>query len=259
MWSTLFSGFSIAQSYLQHQYELDTSNNINNVQLLHNNDLNFKNIKQNKKHHQLQYEHSQRQLAQSLLAAEREGLRDIWAQKNHKNQTLIIMQTLLFGCSFGLIIEGILPEHCNYSIYILYSLFISTSLISIFISLLLLLKLQSRMTQFNIFNRNQIYSCGNKHQSFDSYYLHHCKQLKDYSIISYYIGSVSLIISGIILWFARFYYLYNKLSVSIVFLIYNLFGIILILYISYNIETKTRENTLPIHFINDNTNEVRVL
>ena len=259
MWSTVFSGFSIAQSYLQHQYELDTSNNINNIQILHNNDLNLKNLKQNKEHHKLQYQHSQKQLAQSLLAAEREGLRDIWAQKNHKNQTLIIMQTLLFGCSFGLIIEGILSEYCNYTIYLLYSIFISTSVISIFISLLLLLKLQSRMTQFNIFNRDQVYSCGKKHLSFDSYYLHHCKQLKDYSIISYYIGSAALIISGIILWFARFYYLYNKLSVSIIFLIYNLLGISAIIYISYNIKTKTRENTLPIHFINDNINEVRVI
>jgi hypothetical protein len=222
----IINAFSNIQSLVQHNREVNISNMIHEQQYNQNTKYNMKHLNQNRRFHNLQYNHN-------LLSAERECFRDIWAQKNHKTQTLIIMQTLIFGCCFGLIIEGLLPSNINNIIPILYSITLSVSIISIFISLICLLKLQSRMTCFNIFDRNYVYNDGSIYLTFDDYYNNNCRNLKKISIKFYTIGTINLIISGIILWSTRFYYLYNSIFGAIIFIIINSIGICTFLFMRY--------------------------
>ena len=47
--------------------------------------------------------HHDRQMFHDNEIARRESIRDMWSQKNQKTQTLMITDTLMFGCGFGLI------------------------------------------------------------------------------------------------------------------------------------------------------------
>ena len=202
------------QSLVQHKNEIKLNNENMNKQLQQNAQLNIQQLAQNSHHHQLQY-------GQNLKSAHREALRDIWAQTNQKNQTLIIMETLLFSCCFGLLIEGILPINTSQFIIILYGISLSLTIIFIFISLLCLVKLQSRMTRFNISNPRQLYCCGKEHIRFQSYYNEHCRKLKRIAVVFNSIGICLLISTGIILWYARFYFSYQSSTAANVFLILN--------------------------------------
>ncbi|MES1917567.1 MAG: hypothetical protein MHM6MM_009278, partial [Cercozoa sp. M6MM] len=50
-------------------------------------------------------QHHDRSIRVERELARREQLRDLWAQKNHKAQTLMIVDTLMFSSGFALIVE----------------------------------------------------------------------------------------------------------------------------------------------------------
>ena len=173
--------------------------------------------------HNIQHEHN-------LESASREGLRDHWAQYNQKNQTSIITLTLLYSCIFVILVEGELPNNVSKYILIFYSIVVSLEIICITTSLILLLKVQSRMTNFNIFDRYHVYDCGMTHNTFESYYEHHCKKLRLYSVKLYNLGLLLIYISGITLLCSKFYFTYESLETTVLFLVLNVIGIIVILF-----------------------------
>ena len=230
--SPLLTLSGYAQSYQQHKTELYNNTQLTELQLeessrFHNEQLNVsqelhtEQITNSRELHDIQYTHN-------LELASRESLRDLWAQHNHKNQTSIITLTLLYSCSFVLIVEGELPHNVSEIIIIFYSIIISLQLLCLSISLLLLLKVQSRMTHFNIYDRNHIYDCGQQHATFESYYHHHCRKFKLYAMKLCNLGLLLIYISGIILWGSKLYIQYKSFNSMIIFIILNTIGIFII-------------------------------
>ena len=221
--STALSLGGFIQSHNHHNSEIEKNNELTEKQIdaaerQHSEQLSYANSI-----HQIQHNHN-------LNAAAREGLRDLWAQRNQKNQTSIITLTLLYSCCFVVLVEGELPYNTNKVIVFIYGIIMSIEIICITISLLLLLKVQSRMTHFNIFDRDHIYSCGLKHETFDSYYEHHCLKLKRCSIRLCNIGLICIYLTGIILWGSRFLLNYNSLAAMVSFTTINILGIFAILF-----------------------------
>ena len=237
--------FGAGQSYAQHRESLSRSENKFNKQVNQSIYFNQQHLKQNKEHHNVQYTHS-------LMSANREAKRDIWAQINQKNQTQIIMQTLLFSCSFGLLIEGILPEGITTLIACFYSISLSLAILFTFLALLCSIKVQSRMTRFNISSRYQIYTTGKKYLNFEEYYKDYCYKLKKFSRWLNYIGVVSLFISGIILWYSRFMFTYNSPVSAILFVSINSIALLVIIYMIVKVKTVTRNN----YYENDHISEM---
>lgn len=216
----------LIQSHQNHNREID----LNNI-------LTQRQINESDRHHNEQLENTNNihnlEYAHSLESASREGLRDVWAQYNQKNQTSIIYVTLLYSCCFVIIIEGDIPENISKEILIIYVLVISLKMISITLSLILLLKIQSKMTRYNIFNRNHVYECGNQHPNFDSYYNHHCKRLKKYASLLSNFCLLLIYLSIIILWGSKIMIKFDSNEIMIVFIVFNMIGLSIILLIMY--------------------------
>ena len=96
------------QSYEQHKNELYKNTELTELQLEEadrhheaqidkSSELHQEQITISRELHDIQYTHN-------LELAARESLRDLWAQHNHKNQTSIITLTLLYSCSFVIIV-----------------------------------------------------------------------------------------------------------------------------------------------------------
>ncbi len=211
------------QSQQNHSEEIKINNILTDQQLKQAEKQHLEQLDFTNELHNIQHDHNKR-------SAAREGLRDLWAQRNQKNQTSIITLTLLYSCCFVILIEGELPINTDKFIVFIYGMVMSVQIFSITISLILLLKVQSRMTHFNIFDRDHVYSCGQTHETFDSYYFHHCRKLKRYSIWFCNIGMICIYISGIILWGSRFLLNYNSVSSMIAFTIFNILGIFALLF-----------------------------
>lgn len=194
----------INESIRQHNEQIENSNNIHNIE----------------------HEHS-------LESASREGLRDVWAQYNQKNQTSILYVTLLYSCCFVIIIEGEIPTNISKEILIIYISVISLKMISITLSLILLLKIQSKMTRYNIFNRHHVYDCGNQHPNFTSYYNHHCKKLKKYASLLSNFCLLLIYLSIIILWGSKIMIKFDSNQIMIVFILFNIIGLLIIILIMY--------------------------
>ena len=221
--STALTLGGYVQSHNQHKRELDKNNELTEKQIEEAERHHGQQLDITNELHNIQYEHN-------LNAAEREGLRDLWAQRNQKNQTSIITLTLLYSCCFVILVEGELPTNTSQAFVLIYGIVMSIEIVCITISLLLLLKVQSRMTHFNIFNREHIYNCGQTHETFDSYYIHHCQSLKRWSIRLCNLGLIFIYITGIILWGSRFLLNYNSVASMVSFTVFNVIGIIAILF-----------------------------
>ena len=211
------------QTQSNHNNEVKINNELTDQQLKQAEKQHYEQLNITAELHNIQHEHNMR-------SAAREGMRDLWAQRNQKNQTSIITLTLLYSCCFVILIEGELPINTDKTLVFIYGMVMSLQIFSITLSLILLLKVQSRMTHFNIFDRDFIYSCGQKHETFDSYYIHHCRKLKRFSILFCNVGMICIYISGIILWGSRFLLNYNSISSMIAFTIFNILGIFALLF-----------------------------
>ena len=230
--STILTLGGFYQSHNQHNREISVNNEINEKQLEEarthheiqiNNSNHLQEMDISRELHEIQHTHNKE-------SASREGIRDHWAQHNQKNQTSIITLTLLYSCIFVILVEGELPLGVSLPILIIYSIIISLEIICVTVSLILLLKVQSRMTQFNIFNRYHIYDCGRYHSTFESYYNHHCKRLRSFSVKLCNMGLLLIYISCIILISSKFYITYKSFETTILFVILNFIGLIIILF-----------------------------
>ncbi len=96
----------------------------------------------------------------SAQSARRENLRDVWAQKSRRAETLLLMSSLMITGFFGLLVEGIPPIDVWPALLAVYSLALSLSFTLLFLCLYVSMKFQSRMTAFNIYKPHQLYSCG---------------------------------------------------------------------------------------------------
>lgn len=211
------------QSHTQHREELHTNNELTQQQIDESERQHQEQIDCTIDLHNIQHTHNKR-------SAEREGLRDLWAQYNQKNQTSIITLTLLFSCCFMIIVEGRLPLKVSTNILVVYSILISLQTIFITISLILVIKIQSRMTKFNIFDRYHVYDCGQRHETFSSYYEHHCKKIKSFSNKLSNAGLLCIFLSTNILWSSQLSKEYESKIACNISIIFNIMGLFILIY-----------------------------
>jgi hypothetical protein len=168
---------------------------------------------------QLQQElmHHKQQMTHATETARRENMRDVWEQKARKSETLLITNTLMFGCFFAVLVEGVLPPDVDQVTLVVYAAALGVSFAFLFLCMWFTMKNQSRMSSFNIYNVEQHYTCGRAHHSFESYYNCHCAALARLAAQSFYIGAVALVIAACCFTFARFATTQHSLGAALIF------------------------------------------
>ena len=181
--------------------------------------------------------------------ARRESLRDTLQQRLSKSSTLMINITLMFGFGFAILIEGMPPENTSNEMFIIFTIFLGISFFCLFISLWLIINMQSLMGKYNIHNPNQLYQCKNgirKHDTFNDYYQCHCKWIAKLSQKLFYSGAISLMITGTILFCIRVHTIHQIHSPIIIFtIIISLIPIIIVifhLYFGFNNKVRVPSN-----------------
>ena len=150
------------------------------------------------------------QRAFAVDMARREAVRDVWQQRNELTQTLLIVATLLFGCAYTTLVDGSsrLPLEANKETVAAFSFFVSVSLLFLLLSIVILVALYRRISQYDIHRPLKRYAgCGRTHRDFNSYYKCHCDGLQRKAIFFFYVGSATtyvgcsvLLISKLLLW-----------------------------------------------------------
>ena len=85
-----------------------------------------------------EYDLSNRDFVQGRKFESKEMDRDTWGQYAQKLQTMLLIESLFFASSFGLSIEGTLPENANHEALwgFLYSFCLSTSQVCLLLSMI---------------------------------------------------------------------------------------------------------------------------
>lgn len=86
----------------------------------------------------------------------------------------------------------------------------------------------------------QIYTCGRRHEAFESYYECHCKKPARLATGSFYLGTSMLIIAAALLQFTRWTQGYANLGAGIVFVVIAGMGLLSFLVINIFIDTGVR-------------------
>jgi hypothetical protein len=97
-------------------------------------------------------------MTSSLITAGREADRDMWDQRNAQYQTLLLASTVMFGAGMAVIVEGELPLETAEGIVIGFSAAIGCSFMTLFVSIILSLRVVIAMSRF-------MYRLTNHHQS----------------------------------------------------------------------------------------------
>eukprot|EP00163_Fabomonas_tropica_P002316 TRINITY_DN1174_c1_g1_i1.p1 TRINITY_DN1174_c1_g1~~TRINITY_DN1174_c1_g1_i1.p1 ORF type:complete len:182 (+),score=28.99 TRINITY_DN1174_c1_g1_i1:34-579(+) len=123
---------AISQAERFHEKELDTTKALHSEAVNHARNLQYEALGHSEKLHKHGVKHSEKlhreglglntrlhlealqqelahhlqQMAHDTETARRENLRDVWSQRNRKAETLMITNTLMFGCFFAMIVEG---------------------------------------------------------------------------------------------------------------------------------------------------------
>ena len=135
---------------------------------------------------------TQREFAVDM--ARREALRDVWQQRNELTQTMLIVSTLLFGCTYTTLVDGVptLPPKTDSATLIAFSTFVSSSLFILLLCIVMLVTLYRRITQYHIHRPLHRYpGCNLIHKDFNSYYSCHCQGLNDKALVCFYVGSAT--------------------------------------------------------------------
>jgi len=150
------------------------------------------------------------QMAHDMEIARRESIRDVWSQRNQLAQTLMVVDTLMFGCAFSILVEGVLPDTTPSEVTQIYAVVLALSLGFLFVSIWFSLNLQARMGKYDMHQPFLKYTCGQTHKNFNQYFDCHCKKISQHALWTFYTGTVLCIVSGSILFFSRLRYTYQN-------------------------------------------------
>jgi hypothetical protein len=214
---------AIAQARALHEVEERTARALHDLSISHANDLHTDSKDLSLRLHieQLEQEllHHKQQMDHAHETAMRENMRDVWEQKARKAETLLITNTLMFGCFFAVLVEGQLAEETDIITLIVYAASLGVCFAFLFLCMWFTMKNQSRMTSFNIYNKEQLYSCGRMHPSFESYYNCHCASVARLASQAFYVGTVALVVAACCYAYARFYFHYRSFAGALIFVI----------------------------------------
>lgn len=153
----------------------------------------------------------------TIESARRENLRDVWAQKTGRAETLLIMDSLMISGLFTLVVEGVPPFDAWPALVVVYSCSLAIAFAFLFSSLFLTMRLRARMSDFNIYNVKQVYTCGLQHEAYESYYECHCSSAMKGSTLLFYGGTVLLLVAAVLLQFTRWYLQFSNRVAGILF------------------------------------------
>lgn len=146
----------------------------------------------------------------------------------------------MFGCFFALIVEGMPPEDAHPYLVITYSAFISISFGLLFLCMWFTMKYLTRMADFNLYNKKQIYVCGNSHSSFEGFYSCHCSKPAKLANNSFYFGTLNLIGAATILCYTRFVIVFNNIPASYIYVGVTILTLLILLSLHFIFPTSTR-------------------
>lgn len=144
-------------------------------------------------------------LALDLELARRDMLNQLREQRESKLENLLVMDTLMLGVCFSIMVEGNPPDETGEGWLVLFAVFLGLSMCLFFLSIWFLFKIHDRMSRYNVLNPNHKYMlCGHVHASFGSFFECHCNNLKHLGIAAYYLGMCCLMFTGCIIMITRF-------------------------------------------------------
>lgn len=235
---------AIKQAFALHEIEERTARALHDLAVSHANELHADSKDLSLRLHieQLEQEllHHKQQMDHAHETAMRENMRDVWEQKARKSETLLITNTLMFGSLFAVLVEGQLADGTDTLTMLVYSASLGISFAFLFLCMWFTLKNQSRMTSFNIYNRDQLYSCGRTHGSFESYYNCHCAAIARLASHSFYVGAVALVVAACCFAYARFNYHYETLAGALIFVLLSAITLLTALVLHFFYPTATR-------------------
>jgi uncharacterized membrane protein SirB2 len=155
------------------------------------------------------------------------------------------MSTLMISGFFTLVVEGVPPQISAPALLVIYTASIAIGFCSLFGSLFVTMKYQSRMSDYNIYNVKQVYSCGDRHEAFESYYECHCSIPAKIATLLFYCGTIVLVYATMVLQFAKWFYSYANLTAAIVYVVVCGVGCVGLLGINFFVQTKTRALNTP--------------
>jgi len=164
-------------------------------------------------------EFQKRSLRLQIEIARRDILVEIRDQENSRLETLMVMNTLMIGCCFAVLVEGQPPLHSWELVECLYSLTLGISFSMFGLSLWFVTRVRNLMSRYDINDPTVVYRCGVIHHSFHSYFMHHCYELSKISVAAYYFGVVTITTTTGLLLYMRMILHFRAPEAAIVFIV----------------------------------------
>jgi hypothetical protein len=196
------------QSFVQHQQGVEVTKALHRKSMAQALRLHEANLRLDKEHHlqeqNLKLELLQQQSSRDQLYAQREGIRDAWGQRNQLTQSMVVVNTLVFGSSFATLVSGAVPQSAATWIVDFYFGALCASLLLLFLSTILFLKTQSVCAGYEIKPKSYRHCyCGVTHNDFNSFFTAHCATMEAGSRLLFYGGTTCTILSAAVLWISK--------------------------------------------------------
>jgi hypothetical protein len=161
------------------------------------------------------------QMSHDFDIARKEGVRDAWSQQSQLIQTLMIVDTLMFSSAYALLVQGDPPSNSPLWLLRLYAAMLGLSMMLLFSSVWCSLKLQTRLSHYNIHRQDVVYVCGKQHRYFSDYFSCHCKAVARISFVCFYLGTATTLSSAALYAFAKMHYEFSNLAAGIIFVCFS--------------------------------------
>eukprot|EP00808_Paulinella_micropora_P005120 g39359.t1 len=149
-------------------------------------------------------EHHKRQIRLDVELARRDILQEMRDQKADRLETMLVLDTLMLGCCFAILVEGMPPVQTWRPLLNVFSVSLASSISLFFSSIWFVMKVQARMSRYNMLNPKFQYTCGKEHSTFHEYFQCHCNALARTSTTLYYAGVVAVLLCAGIVTYSRF-------------------------------------------------------
>jgi len=188
-------GVNLIQSWKFHETSIDQANS-----------LHLEQVEQAEDHHKIS-------VALDRDLARREKRRDIWGQRVDENNTLLIIETVMFSCGFAILIEGQPPPATSPFIIFLFSLTIGLSISLLFLGINLSMVVHNRMAKYNIGDSSQYYKKERsirQHGDVETFFQSHCAHASLWAKRFFNLGTIFLLICSMTLFGSKLYIGYES-------------------------------------------------
>jgi hypothetical protein len=140
------------------------------------------------------------EISHEIGIAQREAVRDEWAQHSLFLQSLMMTASLVFSCVTATMCEAAFPHlasvHMGDALSLVYAVACGLGVGGSLLTLWLSLKSQSRMAQFDFHAPTAVYSCGRSHFEFSEFRACHMSGLQRGCIVCFLVSVVATVAAG---------------------------------------------------------------